>query len=148
MPMLADDVLTGRDYRIKYLLEAWQWAQHCNEFDRIDEIEEELISVYSIDMKTESDHYLEKYGLIINSPCEEKKQILEDNINHPSHYAEGRKYEPIDVIDDWNLNFALGNTVKYISRAGRKRNEDTLKDLKKAAWYLDYEIKKISGQNK
>ena len=42
------------------------------------------------------------------------------NVNHPSHYAEGRKYEPIDVIEDWELGFNLGNTVKYISRAGRK----------------------------
>lgn len=42
------------------------------------------------------------------------------NVNHPSHYAEGREYEPIDVILDWDLGFNLGNTVKYISRAGRK----------------------------
>ena len=53
----------------------------------------------------------------------------EDNVNHPSHYAEGRKYEPIDVIEDWELDFCLGNAVKYISRAGRKSDE--LEDLKK-----------------
>jgi len=62
-------------------------------------------------------------------------------VDHPAHYAEGRKYEPIDVILDWDLNFPLGNTVKYISRAGRK--VDALEDLKKAAWYLDYEIKRL-----
>lgn len=27
-------------------------------------------------------------------------------VNHPAHYAEGRKYEPIAVIEDWNLNFS------------------------------------------
>lgn len=47
-------------------------------------------------------------------------QQNDDAVNHPSHYAEGREYEPIDVILDWGLGFNLGNTVKYISRAGRK----------------------------
>lgn len=70
-------------------------------------------------------------------------------VNHPAHYAEGRKYEPIAVIEDWNLGFSLGNTVKYISRAGRKSSmglEDTQKeiqDLEKAAWYLDRRIKEL-----
>ena len=31
-------------------------------------------------------------------------------INHPQHYNMG-KYEAIDVIEDWQLNFNLGNTV-------------------------------------
>ena len=61
-------------------------------------------------------------------------------INHPSHYNQG-KYEAIDVIEDWQLNFNLGNTVKYISRAGHKDN--IIQDLKKALWYLDREIKRL-----
>jgi len=64
-------------------------------------------------------------------------------VDHPSHYAEGRKYEPIDVIEDWELGFCLGNAVKYISRAGRKN--DALEDLKKARWYLDREIERMEG---
>lgn len=63
-----------------------------------------------------------------------------DAINHPKHYVEGRKYEPADVIDDWQLDFVLGNAVKYISRAGRKGN--TLEDLEKAKWYLQRRIDK------
>ena len=70
---------------------------------------------------------------------EDKKEM----INHPSHYNMG-KYEAIDVIEDWNLGFNLGNTVKYISRAGHKDN--ILQDLKKALWYLDREIKKIEKE--
>lgn len=64
-----------------------------------------------------------------------------DNVNHPSHYSEGRNYEPIDVIDDWGLDFCLGNVVKYISRAGRK--DDILQDLRKAEYYLHYKIKQL-----
>lgn len=63
-----------------------------------------------------------------------------DEISKPSHYCEGRKYEPKDVIRDWNLDFNLGNVVKYISRNGRKQNESSLKDLQKARQYLDFEI--------
>ena len=58
-------------------------------------------------------------------------------VNHPKHYNMG-KYEVIDVIEDWNLGFNLGNTVKYIGRAGHKDN--VLQELKKARWYLDREI--------
>lgn len=70
---------------------------------------------------------------------------MEDKINHPSHYANG-KIEVIDFIEDKGLNFNLGNVVKYVSRAGRKRSSGksletkALEDLKKAAWYLQREI--------
>lgn len=66
-----------------------------------------------------------------------------DNVNHPAHYADGREHEPIEVIFDWGYgyDFCLGNTIKYISRAGRKGDE--LEDLKKAKFYLDYCIKKM-----
>ena len=66
-----------------------------------------------------------------------------DVINSPSHYAEGRKYEPIAVIEDWSLGYHLGNALKYISRAGRK--DDVLQDLRKAAWYVNREIERLEG---
>ncbi len=67
-----------------------------------------------------------------------------DVISKPSHYTEGRKYEPKDVIRDWELNFNLGNTVKYVARAGRK--DDILQDLKKARQYLDFEIEYLEKE--
>lgn len=66
-----------------------------------------------------------------------------NNINHPEHYCYG-KYEPIDVIRDWQLDFCLGNVVKYIARAGRKG--DTLEDLKKAKQYIEFEIEAIERE--
>lgn len=59
-------------------------------------------------------------------------------IKSPKHYAEGRKFEPKDVIRDWGLNFNLGSAVKYISRAGRK--EDIVQDLKKAQEFIQFEV--------
>ena len=64
-----------------------------------------------------------------------------DVVNSPSHYAEGREFETIDVIEDWGLGYHLGNAVKYISRAGRK--DDILQDLRKAQWYLNREIENL-----
>lgn len=61
-----------------------------------------------------------------------------DPVNRPSHYTAGRKFETIEVIEDWELGFCLGNAVKYISRAGRKTN--SIEDLKKAVWYLQRQI--------
>ena len=58
-------------------------------------------------------------------------------VNHPSHYNKG-KYEVIDVIDDWNLDFSLGNAIKYIARCNYKENK--IEDLKKAVWYIQHEI--------
>jgi len=62
-------------------------------------------------------------------------------VEHPAHYAEGRSYEPIDVIRDWDLNFNLGSSLKYIARMGRK--DDAVQDLKKAVYYIQHEIKSI-----
>jgi hypothetical protein len=69
---------------------------------------------------------------------------MSDKIKHPSHYAEGRKYEPKDVIRDWGLNFNLGSAVKYISRAGRK--DDIVQDLKKAQQFIQFEIDAIEAE--
>jgi len=66
-----------------------------------------------------------------------------DVIFNPRHYTEGRKYEPRKVIEDWKLNFYLGNALKYIARAGRK--DSAIEDLNKAKKYIDFEIERISN---
>lgn len=60
-----------------------------------------------------------------------------DKVNHPSHYK-GKHLEAIQVIEAFDLGFNLGNTIKYVLRAGKKENR--LEDLKKAQWYLLREI--------
>lgn len=59
------------------------------------------------------------------------------SVNHPTHYNHGR-IEAITVIEDWGLNFNLGNAVKYISRADHKGN--AIEDLRKALWYIQREL--------
>lgn len=58
---------------------------------------------------------------------------------HPSYYEVNRIYKPYQVIYAMNLDFNLGCVVKYISRAGRKENEDVIKDLEKSINYLKLE---------
>lgn len=72
---------------------------------------------------------------------------MTDNVNHPPHYCDGRKYEPVEVILDWELDFLLGNAVKYISRTGRKgSDEDAIEDLEKAVWYIQKRIDVLRGK--
>lgn len=54
-------------------------------------------------------------------------------VDHPNHYNIG-KYEVIDVIEDWELDFHCGNAVKYIARHSYKENPK--QDIEKAIWYL------------
>lgn len=68
---------------------------------------------------------------------------MSNNVDHPKHYNFS-KFETIDVIKSWDLDFCLGNVIKYISRAGRKLDE--IEDLKKAKFYLEYFL--VSSKNK
>ncbi|WP_280485403.1 DUF3310 domain-containing protein [Nocardia cyriacigeorgica] len=70
---------------------------------------------------------------------------MTDNINHPSHYADGwsNGAEVIDITE--NLSFNRGNAVKYLARAGKKDPDRELEDLKKARWYVEREIQRLEG---
>ena len=70
---------------------------------------------------------------------------MAETVDHPKHYGGDTPYETIKVIEAWSLGFCLGNAVKYISRAGKK--DDTLTDLRKAAWYLAREIANMEKAN-
>ncbi len=60
------------------------------------------------------------------------------------HYENGKGYDVIDFIKDYNLNFNRGNIIKYITRAPNKGTE--LQDLEKAADYLKREIEYMREQ--
>ena len=72
---------------------------------------------------------------------------MAEKVNHPDHYGgESNPYEAIKVIEAWDLNFHLGNVVKYISRAGKK-SKNSIEDLKKAEWYLSRYVQFIQKTN-
>lgn len=71
---------------------------------------------------------------------------MAEAVNNPAHYGGAdNPYEAIKVIEAWSLGFCLGNTVKYISRCGKKDGNSMVQDLEKARWYLDREIARLKA---
>jgi hypothetical protein len=69
----------------------------------------------------------------------DEDDYINNQVIHPTHYGgKDNPYEAIKVIEAWEVGFNLGNTLKYISRAGKKDN--IIQDLEKALFYLDREI--------
>lgn len=84
-----------------------------------------------------------------NQPNKRKymRQIADMYNEHnttPPHYQ--GTTQPIDLINAQNLNFNLGNVVKYVCRAGKKKGENVLSDLEKAKNYINYEIERVKKQ--
>ena len=67
-----------------------------------------------------------------------QKMTIEE-LPKPTYYYSKHGTEAIDVIEQYELNFNLGNVIKYVLRAGKKGNK--VDDLEKAIWYLYREIK-------
>ena len=63
-----------------------------------------------------------------------------DMVNHPPHYNQYEGFEVIDIVEQ--LDYLRGTAVKYIMRAGSKWDE--VEDLKKAVWYLQRKIDKLT----
>jgi len=61
-------------------------------------------------------------------------------VNQPKHYQGEGGMTALDVIEAFELNFCLGNAVKYILRCENKENK--IQDLEKAIWYLQHEVRK------
>lgn len=62
-------------------------------------------------------------------------------------YYQSSAGDALDFIEAHGLNFARGNVVKYITRAGKKSPETELQDLEKAAEYLRREIERLKKEN-
>jgi len=69
-----------------------------------------------------------------------EREIMTDNVNHPSHYTKG-DIETIDYIVDVlgkfdALSYCHGNVIKYTGTRLRNKG-NTIEDAKKAVWYLN-----------
>lgn len=62
-----------------------------------------------------------------------------DNVIKPSHYKAG-EFDVIAFCQKHNLNFDAGNVIKYVTRAGKKKDNSELQDLNKAMEYLKRRI--------
>ena len=50
-----------------------------------------------------------------------------------------------DLIEFKNMNFAQGNIFKAIYRLNDTHHSDTIRDLNKAAWFINREIQRLQG---
>lgn len=104
-----------------------------------DDDEDEDDNEYDDDDECEDDDDYEEYV-----PDKPEKKTENDPVWHPAHYTRG-KIEVIDFIEDQQLDFCLGNAVKYICRAGYKDPHTFNEDLRKAIWYLNHELEERKG---
>ena len=70
---------------------------------------------------------------------------MSNAVDHPAHYNLGG-IEVIDFVESLSLGrgFNRGNAIKYIARAGAK--DDEIQDLKKALWYINREIERLTKE--
>ena len=71
-----------------------------------------------------------------------------DSVNHPKHYCSHPSgVECIDIAKHYT--FTIGNAIKYLWRAGLKKDADKsqkqkeVEDLQKAIWYINCRIDQL-----
>lgn len=75
----------------------------------------------------------------------------ESRVEHPNYYKLSNGIEVLDVIRD--LPFNIGNVVKYVIRAGKKKEaglsdkQKQIEDLEKAKFYLEDAIKQLNKED-
>jgi hypothetical protein len=70
-----------------------------------------------------------------------------DNVNHPIHYnCHPSGIECIEITR--HCNFNIGSAIKYLWRQGLKEGNSSVQDLRKAIWYIQDEINKISKEER
>ena len=72
----------------------------------------------------------------------ELPEFKHDVVNHPKHYC--RHPSGIECIEiTRHHDFAVGNAIKYLWRAGLKDSDNEIQDLKKAIWYIQDKIAQL-----
>lgn len=75
----------------------------------------------------------------------------ENRVEHPNYYKLSNGIEVLDVVRD--LPFNIGNVVKYVIRAGRKKEaglsdkQKQIEDLEKAKFYIEDAIKQLNKED-
>lgn len=90
---------------------------------------------------------------VIMNKLNECTSTKEDKVNSPKHYTSHPSgIECIEITKHYD--FCIGNAIKYLWRAGLKKEEGysdknkEVEDLKKAIWYINEKIKTLNGSNK
>ena len=72
-------------------------------------------------------------------------EFKHDFVNHPKHYCDHPSgIECIEITR--HHDFAIGNAIKYLWRAGLKDSDNEIQDLKKAVWYIQDKISQLENK--
>lgn len=127
------------------------YIQNCTK-EKIKHILKMQYGHQSAEITISQDKILQDLGVTIDGSNINNNQTRDDPVNHPSYYADGN-IEVIDYIEDKNLDYHLGTAIKYISRAGKKREqgmtdkEKEIQDLQKAVWFINRKIEQLQKDN-
>ena len=105
---------------------------------KLQEKVDEKIKIFNEAASVYTDEERRKYAT--KKVIKNHKAAFEKLVDHPQHYGGDKTYEVIKVLEAWNLDFHLGNVVKYVYRAGKKDADTEIKDLEKAKWYIQRKI--------
>lgn len=93
------------------------------------------------DIKNEVDRIVELFR--IKPELASKSSNVSPTLSRPAHYGgEDNPFEAIKIIHHYNLNFNLGNIIKYTLRCGKK--DEAIKELEKIKQYADFEIQRLN----
>lgn len=91
------------------------------------------------DVATKSEPDVEPLAEAVKQPTEQPAQTA---FTGRGYYA-SHGIEAMDIIENYALNFALGNVIKYVLRCGKKgTSSDAIADLRKAESYIEREIQR------
>ena len=133
---------------------------NINTFETIDKFIAEFSSIYELRdyMNEEIHNYKEPYYNLsyIFTTEEHKNEEYMDGFetakelfkeisekDKTTHSNNQDTIQPIDLINSQDLNFNLGNVVKYVCFASKKKGENILTDLEKAKDYINFEIERV-----
>lgn len=112
---------------------------------KLDGIKKKLINeIEKVKFKIPNNEYKQGYNNGLNSAilCVYDMKAPSMNKQNTQPHYQGT-IQPIDLINAQDLNFNLGNVVKYVCRAGKKQGENILNDLEKAKDYINFEIERV-----
>lgn len=75
---------------------------------------------------------------------------IKERVNKPDHYGGTLTIDYLEALENLpnnKMNFSRTSAIKYVSRAGMKSKDKELEDLRKAKWYINREIDRLTKEN-
>ena len=139
----ANWVNMGRGYSAERYLKASEgskliWQRHTQP--------EELPFMDSLnDQYAEIEHVRQNVFKATDFGVSGLPEFKHDFVNHPKHYCDHPSgIECIEITR--HHDFAIGNAIKYLWRAGLKDSDNEIQDLKKAVWYIQDKIAQLENK--